>query len=79
MGILTSNLLPLEYLNALVLEDEFSGLGLIDVSKRRVNSQRFSLLFLKSKIKNIIKAYIPLFAYNFAWKQTKSRTELKFC
>ena len=66
MGILTSNLLPLEYLNALVLEDEFSGLGLIDVSKRRVNSQRFSLLFLKSKIKNIIKAYIPLFAYNFA-------------
>ena len=45
MGILTSNLLPLEYLNALVLEDEFSGLGLIDVSKRRVNSQRFSLLF----------------------------------
>lgn len=66
MGVLTSNLLPQAYLKALLLEDDFSGLGLLNVSEKKINSQQLSMLFFKTKIKNVIKEHVPLIAYNFA-------------
>lgn len=66
MSILTSDVLPQHYLNALTLKDEFSGLGLIKVAKQKIKSKKTFLLFYKTKIKNIIKEHIPLCTYNFA-------------
>lgn len=66
IAVLSSKLLPQAYLKALLLEDDFSGIGLINVSQKKINSQQLSTLLFKTKIKNVIKEHIPLIAYNFA-------------
>ena len=65
ISLLQEKFLPENYIKNLVLEDKFSGLGVIQISnlKRR---KPISPSMCKYRLKNLVKTYIPLFAYNAA-------------
>lgn len=65
MALLEEKILPENYIKNLMLEDKFSGLGVIQISKLR-RRKPISPSMFKYRLKNLVKTYIPLFAYNAA-------------
>lgn len=65
ISFLEEKLLPEKYINSLMLEDKFSGLGIIQISRlKQRRSTSFSIS--KYRLKNFVKTHIPLIAYNAA-------------